>query len=211
MHYTPKQLKVMQFIRDFRGENMVSPTLEELADHLGVTKPTAFGHIEALIKKGALTKTRSEARSLEITDQQFVLQPSTVTGGAAAPRVPLVGRIAAGRPLDAYDEAEAPDFTEIFPLRENCYALRVEGDSMIEDGIFDGDVVIVERRHTASNGETVVAIVQGVEGDTATLKRFYREGGRYRLQPANSTMEPIYVDADRLEIRGVVRSVHRNY
>jgi repressor LexA len=210
MHYTPKQLRVMEFIRDFRAEHRVSPTLEELAGHLGVTKPTAFGHIEALIRKGALRKTRAEARSLDILDPEFAppLRSGDDLQGVTVPaaRVPLLGRIAAGRPIEALEDSEPLDVSDLFPARENCYALKVEGNSMIEDGIRDGDFVIVENRRTASNGETVVAIIGDNE---ATLKRFYREHGRVRLQPANPAIEPIYVD--HCEIRGVVLSVHRRY
>ena len=206
MHYTPKQLKVMQFIREYRGSELVSPTLEELAEHLQVTKPTAFGHIEALIRKGALRKTRSEARSLEILDPQFALPQPAFAGGTPPARVPVLGKIAAGRPIEAIADAEPLDFADVFPMRENCYALRVEGDSMIEDGIRDGDIVVVENRRTATNGETVVAIIGDNE---ATLKRFYREAGRIRLQPANPSMQALVVD--NCEIRGVVVSVHRRY
>jgi repressor LexA len=118
----------------------------------------------------------------------------------------VMGRIAAGAPIEAIETPEHVSIKDILPTGDDCYILQAVGDSMIEDGIQSGDFVIVEKRTTARNGETVVAIVDDNE---ATLKRFYREDGRIRLQPANEKYEPIYVD--NCEIRGVVRGVLRRY
>ena len=123
-------------------------------------------------------------------------KPSTV--------LPLLGKIAAGRPLEAMEENEPVDVVDLCQLERASYALQVKGDSMIEDGIFDGDYVLVEKRNDARNGETVVAIL---ENNEATLKRFYRQKNRFKLEPANAALEPIYTD--KVEIRGVVVGVVR--
>jgi repressor LexA len=121
-------------------------------------------------------------------------------------RVQILGRIAAGRPIEAVEDPEELDLQDLLPPGRECYALHVRGDSMIDDGIRNGDIVLVEQRKEARNGETVVAVLAGEE---ATLKRYYRERGRIRLQPANSALEPIY--AKDVEVRGVVVGVIRRY
>jgi repressor LexA len=200
VNYTPKQLEIMNFIRDYRRERGTAPTLEEIGQHLGIHRVTVHQHVGALVKKGAVQKLPQRSRSIEILDKEFLPRPS----------IPLLGRIAAGRPLEAVEESEQFTLEDLLPvdLRSNGYLLRVQGDSMIEDHIADGDLVIVEPRNAARDGEIVVAIVDG----EATLKRLYREGEVVRLQPANSRMAPIMVRPPaRLEIRGVVKGVIRRY
>lgn len=196
---TPKQLAVLTFLRDYDREHGYAPTLQEVAEHFDVTKVTIFEHVGVLQHKGYLERLPHKARSVTLTDQAaFPDERST--------RVPMLGRIAAGSPIEAIEDTETLDFEEMLHTRGQRFALLVSGDSMIEEQIRDGDYVIVERRNTARNGETVVALLDSGE---ATLKKFYRERGRIRLQPANSSMKPIYVDDVR--IQGIVIGVLRRY
>jgi repressor LexA len=205
MNLTPKQLKILQLIRDSRVTHGYSPTMQELADALGISKVTVFEHVEALIRKGALTREANKARSLSISDNALIPDE------AQPMRFPLVGKIAAGYPIEKYEQSDQLSLEEFFGPRVGqkvgSYALQVDGDSMRDEGIMDGDYVIVERRDIARNGERVVALLPN--GET-TLKTFYREpDGRIRLQPANETFEPIIVDDCR--IQGVVIGVMRRY
>ncbi|MHC4662541.1 MAG: transcriptional repressor LexA [Planctomycetota bacterium] len=195
MRFTKKQLSILQFIRDYQVEHNVSPTLDEIAAQFGVSKITIHEHIEALCRKGALRKEKHLARSIEILAPEF--RDDTM---------PLMGRIAAGVPIEAVETPEQISINDLIPTGEGLYILEAVGDSMIEDGIQSGDYVVVEKRSTARNGDTVVAIL---EDNEATLKRFYRDGDRIRLQPANKDYDPILVDS--CEIRGVVRGVLRKY
>ena len=198
---TPRQLEILRAVRDGTRLNGYSPTMQELADQLGISKVTVFEHVNALVKKGLLRRLRHKARSLEVTSSaRFPDDRATL--------VPLAGRIAAGRPIEAVEDVEALDLEEVFAARRGAsasnFALKVTGDSMIDDHIADGDYVIVEPRKNAKDGEIVVALLEDGE---ATLKRFYRERGRFRLQPSNAAYQPIYVD--RVDIQGVVVGVVR--
>jgi repressor LexA len=201
MNYTPKQLQIMNFIRDYRAENRTSPTLEEIGNSLGVHRVTVHQHVAALVKKGAIRKLPQRSRSIEILDRDY-LPDATLK---------VMGRIAAGRPIEAVEDPEPYTLDELMPIEpgQESYMLRVVGQSMIEDHITDGDLVMVDRAQSPHDGEIVVAIVDG----EATLKRFYREADEsVRLQPANSTMDPIYVrPPQQLDIRGVVRGVLRTF
>lgn len=205
MNLTPKQLKILQLIRESRIVRGYSPTMQELADELGVSKVTVFEHVEALIKKGALRRDPNKARSLSICED--VVMPDEAQPLA----FPLVGKIAAGYPIEKYPTDDRLNLEELFGprvgQRGGTYALRVDGDSMKDEGILDGDYVLVERRETARNGERVVALL--ANGET-TLKTFFREpDGRIRLQPANSAFQPIIVND--CKIQGVVIGVMRRY
>ena len=195
---TPRQLEILTFIRDFRAKNGYSPTMQEIGDHLNLTKVTVFEHVGALEKKGLLSRgAKHSARSLRVSPKaEFPQQRRTL--------LPLVGRIAAGMPIEAVEDRESVDLEELFANTRETFVLRVTGDSMIEDHICDGDYVVCERRSDARNGETVVALVENGE---ATLKRFFREKGRIRLQPANENYKPIYVND--VQIQGVVVGVLR--
>jgi repressor LexA len=199
MGYTRKQRDMLEFIASYQREQGVSPTLEEIGQHFGISRVTAFQHVNALEKKGAVARRAREARSLEILDPDF--QP--------APGVPILGTIAAGSPIEAFEDPQPFEAADFFPARGDHYLLRVRGDSMIEDHIEDGDLVLIERRSNARDGDTVVAILPGDGVEEATLKRFYREPGGYRLEPRNSSLRPIH--APEIEIRGVVRGVLRQY
>ena len=194
---TRRQREIVDFLRAYSAEHDISPTLEEIAQHFGVNKVTIFGHVAELERKGLLRRAAPRAsRSLQLVP--------TISNTANA-TIQVLGVIAAGRPIEAIEVPEEFDLAELLPRGHEVYALRVKGDSMIEDGIRDGDLVLVERRETAVDGETVVAILPGEE---ATLKRFYREpDGSYRLQPANSALSALRVSS--LEIRGVVLGVIR--
>ena len=199
MNLTPRQLEIVSFIRDYFADKGYAPTMQEIADHLGVSRPTVFEHIEALEAKGALQRQALRSRGIELAPE--------LAGKVSA--LPLVGRIAAGQPIEAIEEPEVLDLESLFRGRPGeTFVLQVRGNSMIEEQIRDGDYVIVEKRHDARNGETVVALLDNGE---ATLKKFYREPDRIRLQPANAALRPIYVDPDGVRIQGVVIGVLRKY
>lgn len=205
LNLTPKQLHILTRIRDLRLARGYSPTMQELADELGVSKVTIFEHVEALIRKGALLRQANKARSLEVSPDVELPDESRHT------RLPLVGAIAAGRPIDAVEEREHLDLEQVFaPARgSSVFVLKVRGDSMIDEYIKPDDYVVCEKRNTARNGQTVVALLDNGE---ATLKKYYRErDGRIRLQPANEKYEPIWVEPDQLQIQGVVTGVVRTY
>jgi repressor LexA len=194
---TPRQLDIVRFIHDYTVEREYAPTMQEIADHLGVSRPTVFEHLGSLEKKGVIRREPTLARSISLV-------PEPEETGAV---LPLVGRIAAGKPIEAIEDAELVDLESLFCGRAGeTFVLEVRGNSMIDEQIRDGDYVIVEKRETARNGETVVALLP--EGD-ATLKKFYKEKGRIRLQPANLAMAPIYVDD--VQIQGIVIGVLRKY
>ena len=207
MNLTPKQLAILKTIRDWRVAYGYSPTMQELADEFGVSKVTVFEHVEALIRKGALTREANKARSLSLTDSAVVpdeTQPLSF---------PLVGKIAAGYPIEKFAQDDRLDLENMFGPRvgqkAGTFALQVDGDSMQDEGIIDGDYVIIERRDTAKNGERVVALL--ADGET-TLKTLFRErGGKVRLEPANENFEPIIVSAGDIQIQGVVIGVMRRY
>jgi len=196
---TPKQLRILKLIRDYQRKHGYSPTMQELADVLGVTKVTVFEHVAGLEKKGLLLRSKHKARSLELT-------PQAVFPDESASVLPLVGHIAAGAPIEAIENQEIVNLEELFTSRKEIFVLKVRGDSMIDEQIRDQDLVVIERRDTAENGETVVALL---DNDEVTLKKYYRESGRIRLQPANPDFSPIYVDDVR--IQGVVVGVLRMY
>jgi repressor LexA len=194
---TRRQHEILDYFRTYQGERGISPTLEEIAAHLGVNKVTIFGHVAELERKGVLKKAaRGVSRALQLVDD-----------GARPTSLPILGRIAAGTPIEAVEAPEWLDLAELVPQGREVFALRVQGDSMIDDAIREGDIVLVERRSTAHNGETVVAVLPDGE---ATLKRFYREAdGTIRLQPANARLSPLRVR--EVEIRGVVIGVVRRF
>ena len=203
MNLTPRQLDVVVAIRNYRHLHGYSPTMQELADQLGTSKVTIFEHVGALEKKRVLKRDKHKARSLEIVSDELLPDEDRST------KLPLLGNIAAGSPIEAVENREEIDLEQLFRAKNGVYVLRVRGESMIEDHLCDGDFVVIERRENARNGEQVVALLDSGE---ATLKRFYKEsGGRIRLQPANSTMEPRIVEADRCKIQGVVIGVLRSY
>ncbi|MEO0480908.1 MAG: transcriptional repressor LexA [Planctomycetota bacterium] len=229
LNLTRKQLDVLRYFRDYRQEHGLAPTLEEAAEHLGVTKITVHEHIRNLEKKGAVRRDPMKARAVTILydpDRGFTQNAEDFHDPAEMPSaglpssgvlnhddqepsevgLPMCGRIAAGEPIAAIEDAERLPLSELIPHGDDHYLLEVRGTSMIEDHIDDGDIVVIRRQTQAKNGEIVVAIV---EDEEATLKRFYHEGDRIRLQPSNENLDPIY--PERCEIRGVLRGVIRRW
>jgi len=204
MNLTPKQLRILQLIRDARIRKGYSPTMQELADQIGVSKVTVFEHVEALIKKGALVREPNKARSLSIADGVVVPDEGRPL------RFPLVGKIAAGNPIERVADQEEVDLADILAgpatRHESTFALKVEGDSMRDEGILDGDYVLIERTQVAANGDRVVALLP--DGST-TLKTFFKEDDHIRLQPANPAFDPIRVKF--CQVQGVVKGVVRRY
>ena len=202
VNLTPRQLDVLVAVRNYRHLHGYAPTMQELADMLGTSKVTIFEHVGALERKRVIRRDKHKARSLEIISDEKLPDENRPT------KLPLLGSIAAGSPIEAIENREELDLEELFARKLGVYVLRVRGESMIDDHLCDGDFVVIERRDTARNGEQVVALLDTGE---ATLKRYYREGGKIRLQPANSNMEPRIVEANRVKIQGVVIGVLRSY
>lgn len=196
---TPKQQRVLTYIRDYSRARGYAPTMQELADVFGVSKVTVFEHITALQKKGYLKRTRHKARSLRLSDDlKFADERSTV--------LPLVGTVAAGRPIEAIEDPQSLDLEEMFVSPHGSFVLRVRGDSMIGDNICSGDYVICEKRPAARDGDTVVALIDGEE---ATLKRLFRTAEGVRLEASNPAYAPIL--ARDVQIQGVVIGLLRQY
>ncbi|MFG0245188.1 MAG: transcriptional repressor LexA [Phycisphaerales bacterium JB052] len=203
MNLTPKQLRILQLIRDSRIRRGYSPTMQELADEIGVSKVTVFEHVEALIKKGALVREANKARSLSIAEGIAVPDESRPL------KFPLVGKIAAGYPIEKVADADEIDLVEFLSTVDKAgstFALQVDGESMRDEGILDGDLVLLERAQVAHNGDRVVALLE--DGST-TLKTFFKEADHIRLQPANPEFEPIRVKF--CQIQGIVKGVVRRY
>lgn len=204
---TPKQLKILTLIRDTRLSRGYSPTMKELGEALGVSKVTIFEHVEALIKKGCLVRDANKARSLELSPDLELPDEERRT------RLPLVGSIAAGSPIEAVETREHLDLEAIFSPpgsnHANKFVLKVRGDSMIDCHIADGDYVICEQRNAARRGDIVVALV---DNDEATLKYYEpKNDGTIHLVPANDNYKPIIVRKDQLQIQGVCVGVVRQY
>jgi repressor LexA len=204
---TPKQLWIITRIRDARLTRGYSPTMQELADEMGVSKVTIFEHVEALIKKGALVRDPNKARSLRLDPRLELPDEERST------KLPYVGTIAAGLPIEAVEDRQYLDLEELFAASRGSspgdrFVLRVRGDSMIDEHIREGDYVVIEKRQAARNGETVVALLDNGE---ATLKKFYKERGQIRLQPANEKYEPIIVKDQQVKVQGIVVGVIRKY
>lgn len=209
MALTPRQKEVLDFLVEFTTRNGYSPSFEEIASELNLASlATVHKHISSLEQKGYLRRRFNESRSIEVTEEYInaeserksMLAPQDLT-------VPLRGRIAAGNPVEAIEQPEVLNLTELASTGET-FALEVRGDSMIDDHICSGDYVLAERVSSVRDGDIVVALVDGME---ATLKRLYREGEMIRLQPANASMEPIRVPAENVQIQGRVLAVLRKY
>lgn len=198
MYFTEKQLRIMEFIQEFRAERGISPTLEEIAANFNVTKITIYEHINQLERKGALKREKFRARSIEL------LVPVEERGSRYS--LPLMGNLRAGSPIEATEERENLNITHLMPLGKRCFALRVRGETLVGDHITDGDYVIVEKREEVQNGDTVVAIIDGGE---ATMKKYFRDKNRIRLQSLNGAMNSIYPKS--ADIRGVVIGVFRSF
>jgi len=207
MALTKRQKQVLDFIATFVDGNGYCPSFEEIARGLELASlATVHKHIIALEAKNYLKRGFNQSRSLELTSKY--MQEHRRPRGGVVTEIPLLGRIAAGAPLEAVEQREVLHFAD-FAGHGDTYALEVRGDSMIEDHICDGDMILLERVDEARDGDIVVALVSGNE---ATLKRFYREAGdTVRLQPANAAMQPIMVPARDVQIQGRLLAVLRKY
>ena len=207
MALTRRQKEVMDFLSSFIDRKGYSPSYEEIASGLGLASlATVHKHIQALEVKQYLRRSYNHSRSLEVAERYVTEEQSRRPAGP--PSIPLLGRIAAGVPVEAIANPESLHFSD-FVKHEGTFALEVRGESMIEDHICSGDYVLAEKTDSVKNGDIVVALVNGTE---ATLKRYYQEpDGRVRLQPANAAMDPIYVERASLDIQGRVLAVMRKY
>ena len=197
---TPRQKEIADFIRRYRSKHGVSPTQREICEEFGYSSfGTLQKHIRLLLEKGVLVRDWNKRRSLALAEEDRHV---------GAVEIPLAGRIAAGQPIEVEPEGESVAVPEALTRKGQNYVLRVSGHSMIDDGIHDGDLVVVQRRETATNGEMVAALIAG----ETTLKRFFREaGGMIRLQPANERLQPILVDETSVRVQGVVVGLMRRY
>jgi len=205
MPLTKRQKQVLDFIARFQDDNGYCPSYEEIAQGLDLASlATVHKHISALETKAYLKRGFNQSRSLELApkylQEQRRARPTT--------EVPLLGRIAAGSPVESMAQRETLNFAD-FTANPNTFALEVRGDSMIDDHICDGDLILLEKVSQARDGDIVVALVGGEE---TTLKRFYREpGDQIRLQPANAALKPIIVPARHVQIQGKLLAVLRKY
>jgi repressor LexA len=197
---TKRRKQILDYLNNYISEHGYAPTLAEVGAYFGLSSlATVHKHLFNLEKDGFIKRVHNHSRALEVSDNEKKAESKTLR---------LLGTVAAGSPIDAIESDETIAVPDEFVRRDNTFCLRVKGDSMIEDGIRDGDYIIVEGRDSADNGETVVALL----GNEATVKKFYREsGGQVRLQPANSAMQPIMVSEGDLAIRGVVVGLMRHY
>ncbi|UCF16202.1 MAG: transcriptional repressor LexA [Phycisphaerales bacterium] len=208
---TPRQLQLLIMVARFQQNRCYSPTLAELASALNLSRSTVYEHIAELRKKGLLSDSSNKARSLKASSEAQELLSSLADGAdqidtTESAAIPLAGTVAAGTPLEAVENAEFLSLSSCFGSGNDIFALEVRGDSMIGADIHEGDYVICRRQSTAHDGQLVVAIV---DEENATLKRFYREKTRARLQPANDDYEPIYSYNCRIEavVVGLVRKL----
>ena len=207
MALTKRQKEVLDFLVGFLNKNGYSPSFEEIARSLKLTSlATVHKHVTTLERKGFIRRGYNQSRSIEVMQLPKSVREQVIQRQAI--ELPLAGRIAAGQPLEAVEDRETISLGD-FARGGNSFVLQVKGNSMVEDHILDGDFIVVEQTQVANPGEIVVALVGGGE---ATLKRFYREsGGKIRLQPANSEMQPIVVPASEVKIQGRVIGVLRKY
>ncbi len=214
---TPRQLQLLKMVAGYQQSRCYSPTLAEMASELNISRSTVYEHIDELRKKGLLSGSANKARSLKVSLRAQRLlsgladdSPDCITNHpqaaieAATPGIPLAGRVAAGLPLEAVENTESLSLNSCFGNSDDIFALEVQGDSMTGEDIHEGDYVICRRKNIADDGQLVIAVV---DNENATLKRFYREKSRARLQPANDNFQPIYSENCRIEavVLGLVR------
>lgn len=200
MILTKRQKQILDYVQEFIAKNGYAPSLIEISRHFNLNSiSTIHKHLVHLEEKGLIRRNWNRARAIELVPTE---------GKPEARDVPLVGLISAGQPIEAVRANEVVAVPEDMIGRRNVYVLKVKGESMVDEQIRDGDYVIVENRREARNGEMVVALL---EGENATLKKFYREKGHVRLQPAHPTMKPLLVPEEDVKIQGVVVGLLRKY
>lgn len=197
---TKRQREILDYLNDFIQQHGYAPSLEEIGRRFNLSSlATVHKHLTNLQEKGFIRRSWNRSRSVEVIEARTAVR---------AVELPMLGYVAAGLPIEAVPSQETIAVPEALAGKRDSYVLRVRGNSMIDEQICDGDFVIIEDRRTASDGETVVALVGGSD---VTLKKLYREHDRIRLQPANPTMQPIYVAADQVQVQGVVIGIMRKY
>ncbi len=197
---TKRQREILDYLNDFIQQHGYAPSLEEIGRRFNLSSlATVHKHLTNLQEKGFIRRSWNRSRSVEVIEARTAVR---------AIELPMLGYVAAGSPIEAVPSQETIAVPEALAGKRDSYVLRVRGNSMIDEQICDGDFVIIEDRKTASDGETVVALVGGSD---VTLKKLYRERDRIRLQPANPTMQPIYVAADQVQVQGVVVGIMRKY
>ena len=197
---TKRQREILDYLNDFIQQHGYAPSLEEIGRRFNLSSlATVHKHLTNLQEKGFIRRAWNRSRSVEVIPAK---------AASRAVELPLLGYVAAGTPIEAVASEDTIAVPEVLAGKRDSYVLRVRGNSMIDEQICDGDFVIVEDRRSALDGETVVALVGGSD---VTLKKLYREKDRVRLQPANPTMEPIYVAPDQVQVQGVVVGVMRKY
>lgn len=199
---TERQKEVLTFISQFTEDNVCPPTVREIGDHFGISLRAVQDHITALQKKGYITQTQKRSRSIRVLVDMREKAPELYVG-----KVPLLGNVAAGRPLLSEENLDGyVNLTEPFVRPGKSYfALRVRGQSMINAGILDGDLAVVEQANTATDGQIIVAVID----DAITLKRYYKEAGRVRLQPENPDFPAIY--STDVRVVGILSNIVRTY
>ena len=212
MALTRRQKELYDFLLNFVDQHGYSPSYEEIAEGVGLSSlATVHKHITNLEQKGLLRRDYNRSRSIDLLKPRGKMKQSLAVAAAAAAEsslsLPLMGRIAAGRPLEAVENPESISLAD-FTRSKEVYVLQVKGESMQDEHILDGDYVLVEKANSARDGEIVVALVDSME---ATLKRIYVEGSKIRLQPSNATMQPIIVPAASVQVQGRVIGVLRKY
>src|SRR3954469_18584940 len=204
MALTKRQKQIYDYIADFVQRNGYSPSFEEIGGGMGLSSlATVHKHISNLEKKGLIKRDYNRSRSIDVLPPKGRMKQSM----SAPLALPLLGRIAAGQPIEAVQNPETISLGD-FTGSKDVFVLQVRGDSMQDEAILDGDYVLVEKTQSAHNGEIVVALVGGAD---ATLKRIYREGESTRLQPSNAAMKPIIVPAAQVQVQGRVIGVLRKY
>ncbi len=197
---TKRQREILDYLNDFIQQHGYAPSLEEIGRRFSLSSlATVHKHLSNLQEKGFIRRAWNRSRSVELVPSRASVR---------ALDLPLLGYVAAGSPIEAVAGSETISVPETLAGKRDSYVLRVKGNSMIDEQIRDGDFVIVEDRRTADNGEMVIALVGGLD---VTLKKFYRENGKVRLQPANPTMQPLMFDPDQVAVQGVVVGVMRKY
>jgi repressor LexA len=200
MYLTKRQREILEYLRNYIERHNYAPTFEEIADQFRFSsKGTVYKHIMNLKTKGFITKAWNRSRSIELVSD---------IAATAIVQLPLLGLVKAGQPIEAVIQSESIAVPSDLVRKGRHYVLRVSGDSMIDEHIRDGDFVIVKQQQSAENGEVVIALVEGTE---VTIKKFYRDNGNIRLQPANPTFQPIIVPEADVAIQGVVVGIMRKF
>ncbi len=199
-----RQREIVAFISQYIQKNGAAPTLQEIADAMGLSSlATVHEHLQTLVKKNVIKRFEGAVRGIEILDEK-------INASLQGIELPVIGYISAGRPIDAIENPldTITVSSDLVSNTKRCYVLQVRGDSMIKEGIFDGDYVVIQQQDSAQNGNIVVALL---DGEFATLKTYFREKDRIRLQPANDQMDPIYVHPKDIKIQGKVTGIIRKY